>query len=137
MDQSQLDELSRGLVGYAYPAAESTHDGKLVMRRWLIRAKQKLPDQSRMNDLARQLDRDVARMQREAHDENASGELPTVQLARIGEHHCVVLIEAPSPEHAMGNEAATQTWVVLRQLDSAVEIEDLQGLPKDFWFQMR
>lgn len=142
MSQLQADELIKTLIGYAYPSAEPVgKSGRRFVRRWVARSERELPDQAALDALAERLVTEATRVLREAYGQTSEDQLrdslPMASIVRIAPNHCVVVIESPTPGHAVGDAAAVGTWRILRGMDNAIGIEDLEGIPKRFWFPMR
>lgn len=130
-----------GLVGYSYPLAEAVGgDGRRFVRRWIVRCVRD-PSEQDLQALTVRVAAAVETVFRSGYTEHASEEallesMPAVRLAAISPRHCVVEIELPTPDHAVGDAAGIGTWTTLRALDEAIGIEDLAGLPKQMWFQL-
>lgn len=132
-----------GLVGYAYPAIEPVGSRRTrFLRRWIVRSVGELPHEAEFNAVGSRIAAAVEAFFRDTYESCATENqllisMPKVSLIRIDEHHCVADIEAPTPGHAVGDAAAIGTWTTLRAIDEAFGIEDLQGLPKRMWFQLK
>lgn len=142
MSQARIDTLMRQLVGYVYPSAVSVgDDGHRFLRRWIVRCTRELPEQSALDLLAQRLCTEAQEAIRRAHGDRLAieGSHPrtTADIVRISPRHCVASIESPAHDHAVGNEAAIGTWHILRGIDQAFELDELEGIPKQFWFQLR
>jgi hypothetical protein len=142
MSQKRVETLMRGLIGHAYPNAESIgEDGRRFVRRWVVRCKRELPDQPELDIVATTLTTGAQQALRDAYGDVIGSDpaycLPLTDIVRISPSHCVACVEAPTHKHAVGDDAAIATWLVLRGIDQAFEIEELEGIPKDYWFQLR
>ena len=143
MRREQAEELMATLVGASYPnAIPVREDHRRFVRSWVVRSRLEIPDQSILGPLAEKLAAEAGNVVREASgrhvpEEAISTSLPAASIVRVAPHHCIVCIESPTPEHALGNDAAIGTWTILRGLDAAFGIEDLQGIPKEFWFALK
>lgn len=143
MKKDTASSILEGLVGYAYPVVEPIgNDGRRFRRRWIIRCSRDMPPQDEAEALGLKLAARAEAVLRETYSGHASEDqlrnsIPAVELVAAGAQHGVVAIEAPTPSHAVGDAAGIGTWVVLRGIDDALVIEDLQGLPKNMWFQLR
>jgi hypothetical protein len=132
-----------GLVGYAYPAVEPVGArGERFSRRWIVRCTGELPREAEVNAVGTQIAETVQALFRSTYESTATEDqllmsMPKVSLGKIDEYHCVAEIEAPTAGYAVGNAAAIGTWTTLRAIDEAYGIEDLQGLPKRMWFQLK
>ena len=124
---------------YAYPVAEDVGpDKQRVLRRWTVRTLRDLPAQASLDALAAQWVDEVAQTVRATTGQRVSSAgLPTASVLRIDDRHGVVVVEVPTPPQTLGNEAAIATWSLLRSVDAAFGIEDLQGLPRHLWFELR
>ena len=58
-----------------------------------------------------------------------------VKLFRGDNFHLIATITVPKNHSAKGNAAAIGTWEVLRGIDDLLMVEELQGIPKRFWFE--
>jgi hypothetical protein len=136
-------ELSETLVGYAYPLAEPVgQGGRRFLRRWVIRSKADLPDRRHLEGLGMSVTAEVCAFLADSYGNVATEEqlresAPTVTLVPIAPRHCVVVIETPTPEAAFGDATAIGTWRTLRAVDNAIGIEDLEGIPRAFWFPLK
>ena len=139
--EDEADTL-RVLVGYAYPAAEVVApDARRFSRRWVVRSVRNLPPQDELRRLAGVLVAKATSVLRDAYGQHASEEQlkecsPAGSIVRLDEQHCVVVIESPVHQAAIGDDAAIGTWFILRGLDEAVGIDDLEGIPKRHWFAL-
>jgi hypothetical protein len=142
MSEPGANDLIKSIVGYAYPTAEPVGlDGRRFVRRWVVRCQREVPEQRELSDLAAHLMARAKKSVRDAYaahtpDEQISGSLPGASMIRIGSKHCVVVIETPSAPYAVGDAAGIGTWTILRGIDDTLGIEDLEGLPKQLWFQL-
>jgi hypothetical protein len=130
------DDYARSLTGYAYPMMEDVpHNVRSFRRRWTLRVAKKLPDVSFLNGWSTHVE---ATMHQEVERTYAEVlhqvDLPVVSAVRIDDHHLVLEIECPKPGIAVGDVAAIGTWVALRAVDKEWTVEDLEGIPRRYWF---
>jgi hypothetical protein len=140
MNQERIDDVMRTLVGYAYPNAQPTGEGRFV-RRWVLRFRQQIPEQADLDNLAEKLSAEAREILRSAYGERlvmnpVASTLPIANIVRVTSLHCVVSIESPDHDHAVGDDAAVGTWRILQGIDRSLEIDDLEGIPKRFWFPL-
>lgn len=133
-----IPDYGRNLTGYAYPPGEPVEgEPHRFVRRWVLRVARSLGED--VNDAVGTMEEAARRAMTEAYGAGAAG-LDTEPLVRgvlIGEVHVVLEITCPTPEAAVGDSAAVITWTVLRLAHELWEIEDLEGIPRHFWFQLR
>lgn len=128
------------LTGHVYPTTEpSPLNASRFVRRWIVRTRRSLPND--LSDAARCIVEKVGAIVRDAYGSSASDEeiahnLPALQLARGDELHLVAAIEVAAPDTAVGDAPALATWRILGEIDLLYEIDDLQGIPRRFWFQL-
>lgn len=142
MHKEANDRLVSEMVGRAYPSIESLgEDSERFRRRWIVRTIQPVPSQPELLTLSGSLSSQVEAWIRstvEGVSEHLLGRsFPCICIEALDVHHCVVAIDLPLPEVAVGDSAGTGTWGTLRGIDEALGIEDLQGLPKRMWFQLK
>lgn len=143
MSEERSDQVMSRIIGAAYPVPELIGEGdRRLIRRWIVRSERVLASQAALDEMTPGLVARVVEITREAYKDHASADRllssePAVEIVRVDSTHCIVCIESVAPSHAIGNEVGIATWGVLRQLDALIEIADLQGIPKHFWFPMR
>ncbi len=129
------------IIGAAYPNAEPSEGGNSFIRRWIVRSGQELPGPTVLEALAERLATKAAQVLAEAYgrqlSEDQAASRTMASIIGFAPKHCVVSIESPAPGHAIGDDAAIITWSILRGVDEALGIDDLEGIPKHFWFPMR
>lgn len=139
MKRTQLEEVKSAIVGNAYPIAEPL--GNRFVRHWVVRLECQVPEQMELDLLAERLaalgKEAIASTQGADASTAVAERVPEVRILPIATKHCVVSIQTPTAERAVGPDAAVGTWLVLRGLDDALGISDLQGIPKELWFQLR
>jgi hypothetical protein len=64
---------------------------------------------------------------------------PSASALRLDDHHLVLEIDCPSPaaEANVGDAVTIATVSILRAADQQWQLEDLQGIPKRYWFILR
>lgn len=129
------------VVGDAYPVAVAVAGGRLL-RNWIVRTVDVLPDEVTLAEMQRTLENDAFAHIVTAYSSSATAEVlsavrPSVQLVRLDDLHLVVRIEFAGPEISVGAEAAISQWGVFQAMDRQMRLDDLQGLPSDLWFFLR
>ena len=129
------------LVGDGYPIAAPVPGGRL-RRNWIVRVAHPLPPDSIVASLEATLANEASATMVAAYGEVSNtaqlmSARPVVALLRLDDEHLVVRIEFADHEHAVGDSAAISQWGVLQSLDREIEIADLQGIPRRFWFPLR
>lgn len=129
------------LVGDAYPVAVALDGGRL-RRNWIARAVDVLPDEAALSELQRVVEDEAIASIRAAYSSSVSAEalagaLPSVRLVRLDDRHLIVQTEFAGPDLAVGSSAAISQLEVLQAVDQQIRLDDLQGLPWDFWFFLR
>lgn len=129
------------LVGDAYPTAVAVEGGRL-RRTWIARTVPVLPDDTQIGEMQRALEENAFSSIETAYSSSATGEAlsaarPSVRLMRLDDHHLVVRIEFAGPEKTVGDAAAISQWGVLQAIDRGLHLDELQGLPCEYWFPLR
>jgi hypothetical protein len=142
MEPNIINETLRTIVGDVYPRHDVIGDGRRFRQRWVVRTERDLPGQDGLDALGERLLADAVQIIREAYAayvpaERLEGALPDARIVRLDERHCVAVIELPSRQHGVADEDIIGTWTILRGLDRAFGVEDLGGLPKARWFELR
>jgi hypothetical protein len=143
MNDAHKERFFAGLVGYVYPTVEPMgQEERRSLRRWVIRSARPLPEDSRIAAASERITRIAEGAVRAAYEEHTSQaalqeSMPVIRLVRIDDARCVAEIEVPTAAHAVGDAVGIGTWTTLRAIDEAFGIEDLQGLPKKLWFQLK
>ena len=109
---------------------------------WIVRATTPLPNETSLFDLQRLIEEAVSKNIEMAYGDMATpcqldNVRPTLCLMRIDDHHLLVRIVFAGPELAIGDSAMISQWGTLQAVDAKIEIEELQGLPRAFWFPLR
>jgi hypothetical protein len=71
-----------------------------------------------------------------ASEEQLKAATPSVRIHEVDQTHLIIVIDFPSPAVAIGDEAAFANWGVLRYIDEALDIEELVGIPRRYWFAL-
>jgi hypothetical protein len=129
------------LVGEAYPIAVALDGGRL-RRNWIARTVDVLPDEATLGKLQRFFEDEAIASIRTAYSSSVTAEaisaaLPSVQLVRLDDRHLIVRTEFAGPDLAVGSSAVISQLEVLQAVDHQIRLDDLQGLPWDFWFFLR
>lgn len=129
------------LVGEAYPVAVALDGGRL-RRNWIARTVDVLPDEPTLGTLQRFFEDEAIASIRTAYSSSVTAEalsvaLPSVQLLRLDDHHLIIRTEFAGPDFAVGSSAVISQLEVLQAVDSQMRLDDLQGLPWDYWFFLR
>jgi hypothetical protein len=135
-------ETLRAIVGIAYPLPEDIDGGRRFLQRWIVRSEREVPGQDELDALAARLVAESVEVIREAYAAHVSAErlegaFPDARIVRLDDRHCVVVIELSSRRDGVGDEDVIATWSIRRGVDRAFGIEDLGGLPKARWFELR
>jgi hypothetical protein len=120
----------------AYPKAEDLPGVLGFRRKWVLRLNANLPAGETLEDAVISLGLAARREISKALGGQGDFEhpLPAVSAVRLGDHHLILQIDCPSAAAEMGDAAAIATWVILRGADERWQLEDLQGIPKRYWF---
>lgn len=108
-------------------------------RHWVVRTLRDLPEEDEVSDLSQALDEHARKLLCEAYaalstPEQLRSSEARIRVLRIDSKHCVVSIELPTRKDEIGDADMVLTWGTLRRVDEAFGIDDLQGLPRNFWF---
>lgn len=133
----RADEIMNEIIGSAYPSPVPSGGGNSFICRWIVRSAQDLPEQTVLEALAQGLASKAAQVLADAYGRPVAASRIMASIIGFAPKHCVVSIESPAPGRAIGDDAAIITWTVLRGLDEALGVDDLEGIPKRFWFPMR
>ncbi len=129
------------LVGDAYPIAVDI-EGGLSRRTWIARTVDVLPDKATLDAIARSLEDDAfSTIATEyascATAESLAAARPSVGLTRLDERHLIVKTDFAVREKMIGASAWISQLGVLAEVDRQLRLDDLQGLPWDYWFFLR
>lgn len=119
------------------PARDVASSSRLFVRYWVMRISS--PFEVGTGDLESD---SLTKLVKDALERAYGGALKpgvdvAIRLQALDRHHIVAEIECPKPTETVGDEAAIITWTVLRECDSRWEIEDLQGVPKRYWLELK
>jgi hypothetical protein len=137
------NEYMRGMVRYAPPHADSISDEPdRFRRRWIARVTELLPSQNELAIKSIELTKSVANALMKSYGELATAEQLfrsriDIELIRGDDHHIITEIICPQPQFRVGDAPVIGTWLPLRAIDVFWQIEELEGIPKRFWFQLQ
>jgi hypothetical protein len=131
------------MARYAYPHVFPIHEETGRFRRiWLARVAELLPSEDEITVKGIRLAKPV----KDALDD-AYGALSTadqlyrsrvdIALVRGDDYRIVIEIICPEPEFRVGDVSAICTWLPIRSVDELWRIEELEGIPRQFWFQLQ
>lgn len=128
------------LVGEAYPVAVAV-DGRL-RRNWVARTVGPVPDEEALAQLHRKLEQHTntsitAAYASSTPPQDLARARPSIRLLRLDDRHVIVRVEFAEADKSVGDAAAIAQWGVLQTLDRELPIEELQGIPADYWFALR
>jgi hypothetical protein len=137
MDQKRLVS---DLVGAMFPSG--TLIGKRLRRDWIARALDPLPAQEVLTKIQMLIEQAVASSIEQAYSAGCTeAQLeqirPSILLIKLHDFHLLVRIESAGPEATVGDDIAIAQWGTLQALDMKIRLQDLQGLPSEFWFFLR
>jgi len=127
------------LTGYAYPVPEPSDDAPGRFRRkWVLRLRDAADEEPVFARVINELREGACKSISEAYGEPGSRpeNMPSVHGVRVDANHIVVEIDCPRADVAVGDMAAIATWSVLRGVDKRWCIEDVEGIPKRYWFAL-
>ena len=137
---AKILELVRDIKSHVFPP--TTEASRTRWRRtWLARTVIVLPQQQQLDAVAHDIDAHTEALLRSAYagsvDENAFAmNRGTVELLRLSDFHCLVVTEGPERAIAVGHAIEVATFGALRAFAERLTLADLQGLPKEFWFEL-
>jgi hypothetical protein len=133
---AQVERYGRNLAAEAYPKADDLPGSLGFRRKWVLRLRASLPSDEELLDAIRSFEYSARREVSNAM--GIQGELmnplPAVSATQLDSHHLVLEIDCPNAAAGMGDAAAIATSVMLRAADQRWQLEDLQGIPKRYWF---
>jgi hypothetical protein len=136
-DEGEIESFMHSFTGGAYPPVEDVENRvRVFRRRWIVRVRKSLAPSAIVTATMRAVEGTV-RGEIVKHFGDVAGDAFGVGANRIGDLHLVVDVVSPNPELGVGDAAAVGTWQVLRSVDREWDIEDLQGIPRRFWFQLK
>ena len=133
------DDVRSRIVGEAFPPIHQLGRNRFS-RTWVVRVRTPLGADVDLAALAETLRVRCDDKLQEAHGDAVAGNdlnKAGVSIAKIAACHLAVTIETPTSDVAIGAAAAVITWTTLRGIDEILGIDDLAGLPKELWFEMR
>ena len=141
MTRHEIQPILRTFIGYAYPPQEEVGgDGRRCLRKWIVRSVRSLPAQDELDRLADALAQEVAVGIREGYaaapPEKLHESYPTASLIKIDDHHLIAVVETPTREAEVGHATLIGNWGFLCCVDRELGIEELEGIPKRFWFPL-
>lgn len=135
-DEREIESFMHSLTAAAYPPVEDVEErDRVFRRRWIVRVRNPLAPSAIVTATMRRVEGTV-RGEIMKHFGEVAGDAFGVVAKRIGDLHLVVDVVSPKPELGVGDAAAVGTWQVLRGVDREWDVEDLQGIPRRFWFQL-
>ena len=137
------DDYMRRMARYAPPHADSiTGEPERFRRRWIARVVERLPSQDELAMRSIELTKFVEDALMESYGEFSTAEQLfrsriDINLIRGDDYHIVAEIIYPQPQFRVGDAPVIGTWLPLRAIDDFWRIEELEGIPKRFWFQLQ
>jgi len=134
-----IREYGGNLTGQMYPPPIDLPDlPEAFLRKWILRTISVVPEGDALRVAAKSLEEFVQRLiitevqVNEAHVRR----LVSVSAVRLSDHHVVLEIICPAPTATvnMGDAPAIATIRTLQEADDLWKVEDLQGIPKAYWF---
>ena len=137
-DDFDVDKYMHSFTGYAYPAVENVpENSRMFRRRWILRVNRPLAATHVLSETVRGFESDAQAEILRNYGDAAAVDIPQVTPTRIDDHHIVFAIDCPKSTFAVGDVAAMVTWMVLRAADKDWGVEELEGIPRRYWFAMR
>lgn len=131
------NEFGRNLAAASYPRVEEVPGTPQAFRRkWVLRLRVSVPFDDALNAAARSFELNARREIAEALGltDDVELQLPAVSAIRLSDHHAVFEIDCPHVSVGMGDAAEIATLSILRGADERWCLEDLQEIPKHYWF---
>lgn len=128
------------MTGEMYPPPIDLPDlPGAFLRKWILRTSSAVPEGDALRVAAKSLEEFVQRIiVTEGQVSEADvRRLVSVSAVRLGDHHLALEIVCPKPGVDMGNAAMIATIQTLMRADELWKVEDLQGIPKAYWFILR
>lgn len=134
------DAIRSDVIGSSYPPAIEIANGRL-RRDWVARTSRTLPAEAALAALGRKIEDEVhaaiaTAFGTVATEAELKAARASISLARLDDLHLVVRIEFAGPDTTVGDAAVISQWGALQRLDREVPIDDLQGLPRSYWFPL-
>lgn len=136
------DQYMKSLTGYAFPTViVKEGDADRSIRRWICRVRRVLPSVTGLQAFAVELQTKIGMIVIDAYKDFApmnqiERNLPMLSLIRCDDHHVVAEIDLPSQSIKIDETLVIGTIGFLREIDSAWDIEDLEGIPRRYWFML-
>jgi hypothetical protein len=133
------EEYMGQVVRRSYPTPEDISAIPTAFRRrWVLRLGKKVPSGEALESALKTFERSVRRTIADALGipDGLEHPVPAASAVRIDDHHLVIAIDCPGPasQEDMGDAAAIATFGILRAADQQWHLEDLQGIPKRYWY---
>ncbi|GJL67089.1 MAG: hypothetical protein NPIRA05_20600 [Nitrospirales bacterium] len=133
-----IQSYMRNLSAYAYPMAEPVEDGRRFKRKWIVKTRSQVPQETELDAIGEKLVRTARQRILDRYGDNAEKDIiqdaPKLALVRVDDYHLVLEIICPSPSFAKGDAAMIGTWGIIKDVDEKWFIEALEGIPKQYWF---
>lgn len=141
MTRHAIRPIVRMFIGSLYPLAEPVgSEGRRCLYKWVVRSVRPIPDQDELDRLADALAQEVSDGMREAYAgapaERLRDSFPIASLIRIDDRHLIAVVETATKKASYGDEMMISNWGFLHVVDRELGVEELQGLPKRFWFPL-
>lgn len=136
----EIKTTMRAIKANGLPPAEES-SGARQRRTWLARTTTQLPIQDELDRIGKTLVAEVEALLRTSYagsvnEHDIAVNIASVRLLRVTDFHCAIIIDVPARAIAMGDAIEVGTWGTLRAFDQKLSIADLQGIPKEFWFEL-
>jgi hypothetical protein len=123
------------LVAGAYAAAPVEGKAGRFRRDWVIRTRDALPADAAA--VVREVEAEIRAAIRQAYadqdPEKMAASTPNLGLTVLDPLHAVIHVEFA---RHFGDEDMIANWGTLRALDARWRIDDLNGIPRQFWFPL-
>jgi hypothetical protein len=139
---ASVEQYARNLAAASYPKPEDVPGlPNAFRRRWVLRLSTRLPPPEVLETAVKSFEAsarwEIATAQSELGDLEQSA--ASASAVRLDDHHLILEIDCPSPaaKANVGDAATIVTLSILRAADQQWQLEDLQGIPKRYWFILR
>ena len=138
-----VKEYMKKVAHHAFPVALPVEAVKgRFCRRWIVRSGAVLPATDLMHEFASWVTLQVRQLVIDNYAEYATEQelqmsFPSVAFVRVDDYHLVVETELAEHGFSVGDSALLGTWPVLRFVDEKWIIEELEGIPKRFWWALQ
>lgn len=134
-----MNDDRNNVVSTAYPRVIST-DSARTRRYWILRTQNPAPSVQILENLSNEM-ADIVRKAifdsyTEANTEVLQQSLPDYALILLAEFHLALRIDFVSAQPLYGDSELLSQWGALRWLHERLHLEEVQGLPVGFWFQL-